>query len=479
MTRKLYPDAPVLIVEDEVSVLEAYRTTLRLKQINNVVLCTTCEQARDVFMKKAVSVVVLDLNLPTTPGDVFLEQVRCRHPSVPVIIVTASNEVNTAVSCMKKGAFDYLVKPVDEGPLISVIKNAIELHELRNENRSLTRKLLTSGLSSPSVFEPIVTANPDMHALFRYVEAIAPSTLPVLITGESGVGKELFARAVHEASGRTGPFVPVNVAGVDDMAFSDTLFGHRKGAFTGADRARNGLVDEARGGTLFLDEIGTLDMSAQVKLLRLLQEKEYYALGSDLRKTTDAAVVAATNVNLRERVERELFRGDLYYRLHVHRLHIPPLRERPEDIPLLAEKFVRGAAETLRKSAPKLPDQTLELLRSYTYPGNVRELHSLIHDAVSRCRSGVLDVSLFDTPLPGSGQRLAGSVGRGRKGGKIICTEGPLPLLKDVEAQLMQEAMRRTRGNQSLAAQLLGVSQSTVSRRFGAGRADEAETLGT
>ena len=275
------------------------------------------------------------------------------HPELPVIVLTGANDVETAVRCMKDGAFDYLLKPVDEARLESAVRRAIEIGAMRRENSTLKRYLLTDALEHPEAFAAIVTAAKSMRAIFQYAEAVAPTPLPILVTGETGVGKELIARAIHAPERPPGPFLPVNVAGLDDALFSDALFGHKRGGFTGADRDRPGLVEQAAGGTLFLDEIGDLSPASQVKLLRLLQEGTYYPIGSDVMKRADIRVLVATNRDLRALQASGGFRKDLYYRLQAHHLHLPPLRERREDLPLLVAHFL---AEGGPRAGPPRPD---------------------------------------------------------------------------------------------------------------------------
>jgi DNA-binding NtrC family response regulator len=241
---------------------------------------------------------LLDLSMPHISGGELLSLVNKDFPEVPIIIITGSNDVETAVACMKSGAFDYMVKPVEKSRLISGVKRAIEIRELQRENRLLRARVLLGEMEHPEAFSEIITDSEAMRSIFQYIEAISNTSQPVLITGETGVGKELVARAIHRLSNRKGDFVPVNVAGLDDNIFADTLFGHKKGAFTGADQPRSGMIEQASGGTLFLDEIGDLSPASQVKLLRLLQDGEFFPLGSDIVKHSDARVVVATNQNL-------------------------------------------------------------------------------------------------------------------------------------------------------------------------------------
>jgi DNA-binding NtrC family response regulator len=296
------------------------------------------------------------------------------------------------------------------------------------------------------------------------VEAVAASPRPLLITGETGVGKELVARAVHALSGRKGNFVPVNVAGLDDHVFADTLFGHRKGAFTNALEARAGLLEQAAGGTLFLDEIGDLSAASQVKLLRLLQDGEYLPLGADIAKRSDARAVVATNQDLESARNSGRFRKDLYYRLCGHRVHLPPLRERREDLPVLLDHFLGEAARSLEKRRPTPPDELHTLLAVYPFPGNVRELESMVFNAVSLHSAGKLSMDAFKAVIFERQPALAGEAEGREPPGRLLFPER-LPTLKQVEDALVEEALRRAGGNQSIAATLLGITRQAMNKR--------------
>ena len=300
-----------------------------------------------------------------------------------------------------------------------------------------------------------------MQAIFRYIEAISISDEPVLLTGESGVGKELLAKAVHLASNPDGPWVTVNVAGLDDNAFTDSLFGHVKGAFTGADHARAGLVEKAAGGTLFLDEIGDLEPASQVKLLRFLQEGEYYPLGSDQLKKTKARLVFATNLDLREKIESGTFRRDLYYRLQTHQVEIPSLRERPEDIPLLFAHYLKDAAKTMGKEVPEVETEVFQVLSSQPFAGNVRELRALAIDAMARHRAGALTMDCFNH------MKLEAAFGfphNARQNPRE--KEDGLPTIKQAINDLVLAALEQTEGNRTAAARILGISQPALSKRL-------------
>ncbi|MBD3422250.1 MAG: response regulator [Chitinivibrionales bacterium] len=462
-----YPSNPVLFVDDEEDILQSYKMSLRMNRINNIELCSDSRLVARLLGERQFSVAVLDLSMPHVSGMQLLELIHTSYPDLPVIVATGMNDVTSAVTCMKMGAYDYLVKPIDESKLISAINNTQELSALRSENEALRNQMLQSGLKHPEAFDHIITNSPAMKSIFSYIEAISFSMRPILICGESGTGKELFARAVHNASGREGEFVPVNVGGLDDNVFSDTLFGHRKGAFTGADTNRQGLVERASKGTLFLDEIGTLDHQSQVKLLRLLQERQYYPLGSDTHKSANAAIIAATNEDLSARVKEGTFRTDLYYRLKTHCISIPPLRKRMEDLPLLVEHFGNEAAEAAGRNAVKMPRQALGILAGYSFPGNVRELQSIVFDLVSRACDGVVDIELLKHTLHMETVVTQGEISAPQAGQPMIYYLGEFPTLDAVERFFIEKALRLSNNNQSAAARMLGVSQSMLSRRVG------------
>jgi len=322
------------------------------------------------------------------------------------------------------------------------------------------------GMGRPEAFAEIVTRDKKMLSIFRSIEAVAKTSEPVLITGETGVGKELLAKAIHRLSGLKGRFVAINVAGLDDNVFSDTLFGHIKGAYTGADQVRGGLLERSAGGTLLLDEIGYLSIPSQVKLLRLLQEGEYMPLGCDEIKRTDARIVSTTNVDLWAFKRAGKFREDLNFRLRTHHINIPPLRERLEDIPILVDHFLDSAARTLSKKTPRAPMELIKLLSHYSFPGNVRELQSMVFDAVSRHRSKILSLEVFRYHMAQNQGDLVRPIEPAPKEISAITYSGKFPTIKQMSQMLVTEAMKRAKGNKANAAAMLGISRQALSKRL-------------
>jgi DNA-binding NtrC family response regulator len=468
MSRSRHPHEPILVIDDEEPILLAIDTTLQLAGFNHVITCRESRDAMALVQGRSPGCVLLDLNMPHLDGQALLPMILAGRPDLPVIVITGTIDVETAVQCMKAGALDYLVKPVDESRLIAAIHQALRFRELHRENRALRQQLDEEPLAHPEAFTEIVTASPKMIAMFRYIESIAPSPQPVLIRGETGVGKELVARAIHRLSGRAGPFVAVNVAGLDDNVFSDTLFGHVKGAFTGADAARPGLVEKAADGTLFLDEIGDLSQGSQVKLLRLLQEREYMPLGQDSLRISNARVIASTHADLWQLQQQGAFRKDLHYRLRTHLLRIPPLRDRKEDLAVLADFFAQRAAGSLDKQKPEIPAELMNLLATHPFPGNVRELQAMIFDAVAQQKAGRLPVDVVRDHMARAmrdGSAAPAAAPAALAGPSLYFPE-PLPTLKEAARLLVGEAMRRAGHNQSAAAAMLGISQQALSKRL-------------
>ncbi len=456
----LYPANPVLLVDDEEEILAGLKVTLALAGITNTLICSSGAAALDIARKQEIEAVLLDVLMPGLKGDEILEELLHAQPDLPVIMVTGVDDVDLAVTCMRKGAYDYIRKPADAERIVSALTRAFELRTMRRERRNLSAGFLSPAPHKSEAFDELITYSPAMLRIFQYCEAIAASPEPVLIMGETGVGKELLAKAIHRASARKGEFVAVNVAGLDEQAFSDTLFGHVRGAFTGADRARGGFMERAAGGTLFLDEIGDLPVQAKIKLLRVLQEREFYPMGSDRPKPLTARIISATNRCADELSDVQRFRADFYFRIATHALTIPPLRHRPEDIAPLTAHFLELTVQTYGH-AIELPSQVLDLLREYPFPGNIRELRGLILDTAGRSQN--------DQPcLDALKEKLS-------QAQPVLQTAMPdhlfsaflrLPTLQEGSEALVAEALKRTEGNQRRAAQLLGITPQALNSRL-------------
>ncbi|RAU19412.1 sigma-54-dependent Fis family transcriptional regulator [Nitrincola tibetensis] len=467
MQKNLYPQFGILLIDDEEAFLRSMSIALERKAgFSHLYRCPDSRDAMAMIAEHPIGIVLLDMTMPHISGDKLLQQIVTEFPDICVIVLSGLNQIETALDCMRLGAFDYYVKTTEEQKLIEGIKRAVRMQEMHVENQALRRHVLTNTLEQPDVFANIITQDKSMRAVFQYLESISSSLQPVLITGESGVGKEQIAQVIHDLSNKTGPLVSVNVAGLDDNIFSDTLFGHHRGAFTGADSTRSGMIEQANGGTLFLDEIGDLSPTAQVKLLRLLQEGEYYPLGSDRPKRLRARIVAATHQNLTEKQASGSFRKDLYYRLKIHHVEIPALRQRVEDLPLLLDHFLTQAAEEMGKTKPTIPKELPVLLANYQWPGNIRELKALIYDAVSRHRTKVLSMETFRSVLTKNGHSAFHGNSENTKAPVFFPIDQPLPTLQEINDLLVEEAMKRAQGNQSLASRLIGLSQPALSKRL-------------
>jgi DNA-binding NtrC family response regulator len=461
------PQNPILIVDDEVHAIKSFELTLRSGGLSNVIPCQESLKVYEILEGTEVELILLDLLMPDLSGEEILSKTAERFPEIPIIMVTGINEVDTAVRCMQKGAFDYVLKPVNRERLLPSIKRAIEVRELRRENAKLTKCFFSDSLEQPDKFSKIVTQSPKMRAIFQYCEAVARGNHPILITGETGVGKELVAEAIHDASGRQGNLVAVNAGGLDDNMFSDTLFGHVRGAFTDAVTVRSGQIEKAAGGTVFLDEIGDLSPTSQVKLLRLLDKHEYFPLGLDVAKPANARFLFATHRNLSALVKEGRFRDDLYYRLRTHHVHVPPLRERIDDVPVLFDYFLEEACREFNTDRPEYSRDIVSLLRRYGFPGNVRQLKSMVFDAVGRRQSKMLSMEPFlgamqdgHTPAPFASRGLSAST-------KAWLDQAErFPTLKETVAVLVEQALARAKGNQREAALMLGITPQALCQRL-------------
>lgn len=469
-----YPEFSLLIVDDEESWLRSLTfSLLSAAAISNVLTCQDGREVMDILEDEDVGLVLLDLTMPYIQGEDLLLQILSRHPETKVVVITGRNDVDTAVRCMKNGAFDYYIKISGEERLVTGIQHVIRMIELERQNRRASNCILKKEFEHPEAFSDMVVASDCLLDIFRYVEAIAPSREPVLITGESGVGKEQIARAIHKVWGR-GEMISVNMAGLSDTMLEDTLFGHKKGAFTSAQDERGGLVLRAQDGTLFLDEIGEMSSTAQAKLLRFIQEGEYYPVGSDVPRVLSCRVVVATNRDMGKGLQDGSFRADLFFRFP-HHIHIPPLRERREDIPLLVALFLEHAATVYNREWQTISSEAMLMLSRYGWPGNVRELQKIMLHAAS-LRKNCLEVEDF---LPLMDIKAVGETDppHAKNLLDILIKIDSVPTFAEMKQIMTSAAMIRSNGKQVLAAKMLGISQPALSKRLKLNKSEENSTL--
>mgnify|MGYP002629609924 CR=1 FL=1 len=438
----------ILVVDDEA----ANRITLEriLKREGWVVAqAPDGRQGLELLRSEGADVVLTDLKMPGMSGLELLRASKAVAPDVEVIVMTAYGTVETAVEAMKEGAYDYVTKPLRRMELVSSMRKALEKRGLILENRRLREQLAVEGRRGE-----IIGSSHAMRELMEELDLVAPSDASVLLVGESGTGKSMLARALHERSQRrSGRLVTVNCAAIPENLLESELFGHEQGAFTGAVGRKEGRFDLAQGGTLFLDEVTEMPSSLQVKLLRVLQDGEYERVGGTRTLRSDARVVAASNRDIEAEVEARSFREDLYYRLNVIQLKVPPLRERPEDISRLATHFLGFYADKNRKSIKAISSEALDALCSYRWPGNVRELENALERAVVLCRGDIIELDQLPPPV------------RRHRGGRQILSFAVGTPLKQVERRMIEETLRHTSGDKSLTASLLGITARTIYRR--------------
>ncbi len=430
--------AKILYIDDEISALKAISAILK-KAGFDVLTATTAEEGISLLKETSVDCLLLDYRLPQMDGIELLKWLKYNGINIPTVMLTAYGTIEKAVEAMKLGSYHYLIKPVDTELLINVLKEAIEKSSMLFKEKTT--------LYSP--FPEIIGKSKAMQEVFYIMEMVAESNSNVLITGESGTGKELVARAIHKKSLRnTKPFVIVDCTTIPENLLESELFGHEKGAFTGAVERKVGLFEIANEGTVFLDEIGELPMSLQKKLLRFLQEREIQRIGSNARIKVDVRVISATNRDLEKLVNEGIFREDLYWRLNVVRINLPPLRERKEDIPLLVNHFLNKYAKENNKQIPQLEPEVMDALINYEWSGNVRELANVIERAIVLSPSGIISMK----HLP---RRII------EKTGWKLYKESSLNLL-EVEKSLILKALNSTGWNQTKAAQILGISRKQL-----------------
>jgi two-component system, NtrC family, response regulator PilR len=437
----------ILVVDDEKSMREFLEIMLE-KDGYEVSCAENGEDALEVIRKKQFDLVITDIRMQRIDGLEVLRQCKAISPTTAVIIMSAYASAETAVVAMKEGAYDYLPKPFKIDEMRMAITNAL----LSRQGEELAR----DAQEGPLYFGCLIGESPPMRKVYELIKRVATTSSNVLITGESGTGKELAAKAIHRESPRNGfPFVVVNCGGVPEALIESELFGHKKGSFTGATASHKGLVEAAQGGTLFLDEIGELSPALQVKLLRLVQEKTIRQIGDTIDIPVDVRIISATNQNLEEMVMDKTFREDLYYRLNVLPIRIPPLRERREDIPLLAQYFLTKFRNTFGKDVRKISSYALDILNDYEFPGNVRELEHIIERGVAMEASSII--------LPDSLTLSTHKRSQSQPAQALPTTIAPTGFnldeyLSDTEKKFLQQALQQTHGVKLKAAELLGIS---------------------
>ena len=431
----------ILVVDDEKGVRQSFN--MLLKDEYSVLLAGTGQESIEVFTKKPVDLVLLDILLPDTNGIELLQIFKETDPHVEIIMVTAVNETKTAVKAIKLGAYEYIVKPFDVNEVLTLIKRALE-------KRNLVKKIayLSTELERYHSFEKMVGQDKKMKKIFELISTIAQSDGAVLIQGESGTGKELVARAIHNRGPRSEhPFIPINCAAIPSALMESELFGYNKGAFTSATSTHIGKLEIAEMGTVFLDDIDSLDISMQGKLLRIIQEKEFERLGSNKVIKADLRFIAASNKNLSEMIPNGGFREDLFYRLNVLPINIPPLRERRGDIELLLNHFIELYAEKSGKIQKKISEKAIKFLKSYDWPGNVRELQNLVERLYTIMKNQVIhieDISYFN-------------MSKGQIKGMIL-----KEAVREFEKQYISEVLESVNGSRNKAAELLGIHRNTL-----------------
>ncbi len=449
----------VLIVDDETSNLESLSRIFE-REGWRVALARSGSAALEALRREPASVVVTDVMMPGMSGDELLRAVKTLAPETEVVLMTAYGTVETAVAAMKEGAYDFITKPVKRHAIVKSVRQALEKASLVAENRALKARLaeLAPGVGG------LVGDAPPFRAVLETLRQAAPTSATVLLVGESGTGKELAARLVHDLSPRAaGPFVPINCAAIPEGLLESELFGHEKGAFTGASARKEGRFERARGGTLFLDEVGEMSLAVQVKLLRFLQDGVLERVGGTEPVRVDVRIVAATNKELAAEAKAGRFREDLFYRLDVVSVRLPPLRERREDVLALASFFLRRVADGLPKRVTGFSPAAAAALESYGWPGNVRELQHAVERAVILTRGEVLEVGDLPEAIRAAAAAPAPDAA-GAAGAAIVVPLGTP--MEEVERIVIRRTLEQTKGDKNLAAQILGIAARTIYRKL-------------
>jgi DNA-binding NtrC family response regulator len=443
----------ILIIDDEESQLKSLKSFLQRRDFE-VFTATNGEQGFDIITSQQIDVILTDYRMPKWDGFTLLKKVKEYNPEIDVVVMTAYGSVEDAVSIMKAGAYDYLSKPIDLDELESLLSRIREKRFLVSEN-----KLLKEQLEQKFKFDSIISESREMEEVLNTAGRVANSKASVLVRGESGTGKELIAKAIHYASPRKDkPFVTVNISSLSENLLESELFGHEKGSFTGASQQRIGRFEEANGGTLFIDEVGDIPLQAQVKLLRAVQFSEIQRLGGNSTISVDVRIITATHRNLEEMIANNEFREDLFYRLNVVSICIPPLRKRKSDIPILVSHFIEKYSVINQKNVLAPSSEAMDHLMKYSYPGNIRELENIIERAVVLCR----DEYITKSDLPNQINKISEK----KLFDPTDLEDGYEQKVKSFETDIILEALNRTNGNKSAAARLLNITERHLRSRM-------------
>ncbi|MBO7486311.1 MAG: sigma-54-dependent Fis family transcriptional regulator [Spirochaetaceae bacterium] len=438
----------ILIIDDEKNIREGLATALEMDGYNTVV-AENGEKGLECVNKGDIDLVITDLRMPGISGEEVLQKITSEIPGLPVIVLTGHGSIDSAVSAMHSGAYDFLTKPLNLEHLSLVVKRALKNRELQIQNKQLQEEI-----SKSKPFESIIGKSAEMQKIYQMIQKVAGSKASVLITGESGVGKELVAHAIHNLSPRkNNPLVIVNCSALSESLLESELFGHEKGAFTGAAARKRGRFELANGGTIFLDEIGEINQSIQVKILRVLQDKRFERVGGEETLEVDVRVIAATNRDLEEEIKKGNFREDLFYRLNVVHIHVPPLRDRKDDIPLLINEFMQEFAKENGKDIKNIDNHARAALYKYSWPGNIRQLKNCMESAVVMCSSDT--ITLNDLPPTIKSESSANSM------------QIPFGVtLEEAEKIIIQQTLAQNQGNKSKTAEVLGIGRKTLHRKL-------------
>ena len=443
----------MLVVDDDEGLLLSIKATLVSSGLPEPALVSDSRRVMDLVREHDFQLILLDLMMPHLSGMEVLQEIKEHSPQVECVIVSAIDDVTSAVKAMSLGASDYLVKPLNSDKLVALVNRTLEKHSVQHELQRLGSKKVFSNLKNPEAFADIIAEDEAMALIFHQVEAVAGTDYSVVISGESGTGKEMLARVIHQLSNRShAPFYAVNMASFSKTIFEDEFFGHAKGAYTDAGSDKMGFFEAAHGGTLFLDEITELDPSLQGKLLRVIEERELYRLGSTEVRNVDVRIIAATNRDINEEIVRGAFRADLYYRINMYNIKVPPLRERQRDILPIAGHFLKIHADINNKKIRSLSPELEQRLMQYSYPGNVRELENIIAAAVLQEKGETITLASTLNLLPYEGPERRRHV--------------ELLTLEELEKRHIEKVLEIAGGNRLKAAKILGVNVSTVYRKI-------------